>query len=243
MPQIEICVFSPESCLNAQNGGANRVELCGGMYEGGTTPSYGLMQWARKHLSIELFVMIRPRGGDFCYDEWEFETMKNDIEIAKRIGCDGVVFGILLPDGNIDIERNRELVNLAKPLKTTIHRAFDMAADPLVALEDIIKIGAVRILTSGQKNTAIEGIELLEKLVKQAAGRIEIMAGAGVNVENAVDLLKTGIDALHLSAKSLKSGAMVYRKNDVSMTSVFPASEYEIIYSDTQKISDICLQF
>ena len=242
MPQIEICVFSPESCLNAQNGGANRVELCGGMYEGGTTPSYGLMQWARKQLSIELFVMIRPRGGDFCYDEWEFETMKNDIEIAKKIGCDGVVFGILLPDGNLDIKRNQALVNLAKPLETTIHRAFDMATDPLVALEDIIKIGAVRILTSGQKNTAIEGIELLEKLVKQATGRIEIMAGAGVNAENAVDLLKTGIDALHLSAKSLKNGAMVYRKNDVNMTSVLPANEYEIIYSDIQKISDICLQ-
>ena len=132
-PQLEICVFSPESCLNAQKGGANRVELCGGMYEGGTTPSYGLIEWARKHLSIEVYVMIRPRGGDFCYDQWEFETMQKDIEMAKKLGCDGVVFGILMPDGTIDIERNQQLVNLARPLKVTFHRAYDMTADPFSA--------------------------------------------------------------------------------------------------------------
>lgn len=238
-PQLEICVFSPESCLNAQKGGANRVELCGGMYEGGTTPSYGLIEWARKHLSIEVYVMIRPRGGDFCYDQWEFETMQKDIEMAKKLGCDGVVFGILMPDGTIDIERNQQLVNLARPLKVTFHRAYDMTADPFSALEDIIQIGANRILTSGQKNTAIEGKTLLENIVKQAAGRIEIMAGAGVNNTNATELAQTGVDALHLTAKAIKAGAMKYQKEEVSMASVLPANEYEIVFSDVKKIEAI----
>lgn len=238
-PQLEICVFSPESCLNAQKGGANRVELCGGMYEGGTTPSYGLIEWARKHLSIEVYVMIRPRGGDFCYDQWEFETMQKDIEMAKKLGCDGVVFGILMPDGTIDIERNQQLVNLARPLKVTFHRAYDMTADPFSALEDIIEVGANRILTSGQKNTAIEGKALLENIVKQAAGRIEIMAGAGVNSTNAAELAQTGVDALHLTAKAIKVGAMKYQKEEVSMASVLPANEYEIVFSDVKKIEAI----
>lgn len=245
MIQLEICTFSPESCLNAQEGGADRVELCAGMYEGGTTPSYGLMQWARKHLTIEIHVMIRPRGGDFCYDELEFDTMKSDIEMVKKLGCDGIVIGILLPNGSIDIERNQVLINLAKPLKTTFHRAFDLAIDPIEALEAIIEMGATRILTSGQKDTAIKGEELIKKLVWQAAGRIEIMAGSGVNIENAGELIKTGIDAIHLTAKSKKISTMTYRKQGINMASAYPVSEYEIMYSDIEiitKLSQLCNQ-
>lgn len=234
--QVEVCAFSIESCLNAQQAGAQRVELCGGMYEGGTTPSYGLIERARAVLSIQLYVMIRPRGGDFCYDEEELGVMRSDIQAAKDLGADGVVFGILSPNGGVDIARTAELVELAKPLRVTFHRAFDMAIEPFEALEAVIQTGAERILTSGQQNTALEGHVLIKQLTKKAAGRIEIMAGSGVNAENASLLAKTGVQALHLTGKAIKAGAMKYHKEDVSMASVLPASEYEIIYSDELKI-------
>ena len=234
--QVEVCAFSIESCLNAQRAGAQRVELCGGMYEGGTTPSYGLIERARAVLSIQLYVMIRPRGGDFCYDEEELAVMRSDIQAAKDLGADGVVFGILQPNGEIDIAQTAALVELAQPLGVTFHRAFDMAIEPFEALEAVIQTGTERILTSGQQNTALEGHVLIQQLTKKAAGRIEIMAGSGVNAENASLLAKTGVQALHLTGKATKAGAMKYHKEEVSMASVLPASEYEIIYSDTLKI-------
>lgn len=234
--QVEVCAFSVESCLNAQQAGAFRVELCGGLYEGGTTPSYGLIERARAVLSLKLFVMIRPRGGDFCYDEEEFAVMKADIKAAKTLGADGVVFGMLLPNGEVDVARTTELVALAQPMGVTFHRAFDVALDPFEALEAVIKTGAERILTSGQQNTALLGSDLIQQLTQKAAGRIEIMAGSGVNADNALLLAKTGIQALHLTGKVTKAGAMQYQKQEVSMASVLPASEYEIIYSDTLKI-------
>lgn len=234
--QVEVCAFSVESGLNAQQAGAFRVELCGGLYEGGTTPSYGLIERARAVLSIKLFVMIRPRGGDFCYYEEEFAVMKADIKAAKTLGADGVVFGILLPNGEVDVERTAELVALAQPMGVTFHRAFDVALDPFEALEAVIKTGAERILTSGQQNTALLGSDLIQQLTQKAAGRIEIMVGSGVNADNALLLAKTGIQALHLTGKATKAGAMQYQKQEVSMASVLPASEYEIIYSDTLKI-------
>ncbi len=234
--QIEVCAFSIESCLNAQCAGAQRVELCGGLYEGGTTPSYGLIERARAVLSIQLYVMIRPRGGDFCYDEEELAVMRNDIQAAKALGADGVVFGILQPNGAVDVARTSELIALAKPMGVTFHRAFDVAQDPFEALEAVIQTGAERILTSGQQNTAFEGINLIRQLAKRASDRIEIMAGSGVNADNALLLAETGIQALHLTGKAVKVGAMKYQKQEVSMASVLPASEYEIIYSDTLKI-------
>ncbi len=239
MIQLEICVFSPESCLNAQQAGAQRVELCAGPHEGGTTPSYGLIQWAREHLSIELYVMIRPRGGDFCYDAFEFDTMKRDVLMAKQLKADGVVLGVLLPDGNIDIERSKTLIELAKPLKVTFHRAFDRTPNPQKALEDVIQAGAVRILTSGQKPAAIEGKDLLKELVVQASGRIEIMAGAGVNAQNAAELIGTGVDALHLTAKSARTGAMQHQNATLSMGAVLTLNENEIMFSDVAKIEAV----
>ena len=237
--QVEICAFSIESCLNAQRAGAHRVELCGGLYEGGTTPSYGLIERARAVLSIQLYVMIRPRGGDFCYDEEELSVMRSDILTAKKLGTDGVVLGILLPNGKVDVTRTAELVELAKPMAVTFHRAFDMAIDPYEALEVVIQTGAERILTSGQQNTALEGRDLIQQLTQQAAGRIEIMAGSGVNADNALLLAKTGVQALHLTGKATKSGAMSYRKSEVSMASVLPSDEYEITYSNELKIKAV----
>lgn len=237
--QVEVCAFSVESCLNAQQAGATRIELCGGLYEGGTTPSYGLIKRAREATTLQLYVMIRPRGGDFCYDDEEFLVMKQDIELAKELGADGVVLGLLLPTGEVDEVRTAELVALAKPLQVTFHRAFDVAKEPFEALEAVIRTGAVRILTSGQENSALDGAELLTQLAKKAAGRIDLMAGSGVNVMNAVRLVQTGVQALHLTGKAARKGQMIYQKEGVSMASVLPTDEYEIIYSDALKIRSV----
>ncbi len=239
---LEICCFSLESCLTAQKAGANRVELCGGMFEGGTTPSAGLIRLARQNLSIQLYVMIRPRGGDFCYSDSEFEVMKADILTAKNCGADGVVFGILNPDGSVDKTRISELVNLAKPLKVTFHRAFDVAENPFQALEDIIACGCERILTSGQKNTAIEGIDLLKTLVKKSQNRIEIMAGSGVNAQNAQQFLNIGVHALHLTGKGIQESKMTFRKPDLSMTNSSLSSEYEVYEADLEKCKAVSEQ-
>ncbi|TAH16157.1 MAG: copper homeostasis protein CutC [Runella slithyformis] len=237
--EVEVCAFSIESCLNAQLAGATRVELCAGIYEGGTTPSCGMVALARACLAIELYVMIRPRGGDFCYDAHEFEVMKHDIETAKRLDADGVVLGILLPNGQIDVARSRELVELAKPLKTTFHRAFDRAAAPFGALESIIETGAVRLLTSGQQPTALAGKELLAQLIQQANGRIEIMAGSGVTAQNAVELAQTGVQALHLTGKTSRAGQMIFEGAPVGMASILSVNENEIIFSDIAKIKAV----
>ena len=152
---VEICTFSLESCLNAQLAGASRVELCSGMYDGGTTPSAAMIRMAREKLSIQLYVMIRPRGGDFLYSDLEFEMMKEDIRFAKACWADGVVLGILNADGSVDVRRTRELVELAAPLKVTFHRAIDMTRDMEEALEGIIEAGCYRVLTSGGRNLSL----------------------------------------------------------------------------------------
>lgn len=232
---LEICCFSLESCLTAQRAGAGRVELCSGMFEGGTTPSAGLISLARQHLTIKLYVMIRPRGGEFCYSDAEYAVMKADVQVAKNLGADGVVFGILNADGSVDKKRTTQLANLAAPLKVTFHRAFDVANDPFQALEDIIDCGCERILTSGQKNTAIEGIDLLKNLVEKSQNRIEIMVGSGVSAQNAKQLLTIGVHALHMTGKGIQESKMVFRKPDVSMASAVLTNEYEIYEADFEK--------
>ena len=181
---IEACVNSAISAIEAQKGGADRVELCENLHDGGTTPSAGTIKFARKNLHIGLFVMIRPRGGDFLYSEDEFEIMKEDIKVARELGADGVVFGILKPDGTIDLERMKTLVDLARPMGITCHRAFDMTADPFQAMEDLITLGIDRILTSGQQKTASEGASLILELIQRSNGRIIIMPGSGVKEDN-----------------------------------------------------------
>jgi copper homeostasis protein len=235
-PLVEVCAFSLESCLAAEKGGAKRIELCGSMYEGGTTPSAGLIQLAKQRVNIELHAMIRPRGGDFCYSDDEIAVMQADIRMAKELGCEGIVLGILQKDGRVNIAQTKALVALAKPMAVTFHRAIDMTPDYLEALEDIIETGCNRILTSGQKNTAMEGIENIKKLVKQANGRIEIIAGSGVNADNAQMLIHTGVNALHLTGKASRDSEMVYRKEGIAMGGLSEVPEYEVVYSDFEKI-------
>ncbi len=203
--ETELCAFSPEAVAMAAAEGATRVELCSAPTEDGTTPSAAAIKRAREIPNIELSVMIRPRGGDFVYSSGEFETMKHDIAFARQLGADGVVFGLLTAEGDVDMARTKELVELSRPMEATFHKAFDATRNWEQALEDIIATGCVRILTSGQGRTAMEGIETLRKLVQKADGRIEIMAGGGVNPLNAGELANAGVDALHFSARA--SGA------------------------------------
>ncbi len=209
--KLEIIGFNIESCIAAQSAGADRIELCDNPGEGGTTPSYGFIKSARKHLSIDLYVMIRPRGGDFLYSDEEFEIMKTDIEICKELGCDGIVFGMLDRDGNVDTERCRKLLGYSYPLGSTFHRAFDRLADPFGGMEDIIEAGFERILTSGLKPKAFEGAKLLRELVLKADNRIIIMPGSGVTSENIVSLAKsTGATELHSSGSKYVESRMDY---------------------------------
>ncbi|GGC03488.1 copper homeostasis protein CutC [Dyadobacter sediminis] len=228
---IEICAYSLESCINAQAGGAGRIELCGGLGEGGTTPSAGLIEVVRKHVQIPVYVMIRPRGGDFVYDVFEEEIMKKDINLAKQLGANGVVLGVLSADGQVDVARTKALVDHAYPMKVTFHRAFDLTPDPVKALKAVIATGAERILTSGQKPSAIEAIELLKKLTKEAGQSIEIMAGGGVNHTNAKQLAETGVHALHLTAKAFRPGRQKYFPAEISMAGEIP-DERSVLYSD-----------
>lgn len=212
MIKIEICAGSLTSALVAQEGGACRVEFCDNLKEGGTTPSYAQIAIARKLLNIKLYVIIRPRGGDFLYSDLEFEIMKEDIKCCREIGCDGVVFGILKNDGHIDKERCLELKEAAGNMALTFHRAFDRCKDPLTALEDIIDMGFERILTSGLEEDALTGASLISDLIKQANGRISIMPGAGVRTNNLAELIKlTGANEYHTTAKGIVSSKMLFR--------------------------------
>jgi copper homeostasis protein len=203
--EIEICCGSIQSAANAKAGGAVRVELCQGLVEGGTTPSPATIQYAVRELGLKVFVLVRPRGGDFCYNELEVKTMEEDVAFCKEAGASGIVVGFLHPDGSIDTELTRRFVELSAPLPVTFHRAFDECADPLNALEQIIECGCARILTSGCKPTAMEGAEMLQQLVKKADGRITILAGSGVTPENAVTLReKTGVKEIHGSCKKTR---------------------------------------
>ncbi|HRG80702.1 MAG TPA: copper homeostasis protein CutC, partial [Cyclobacteriaceae bacterium] len=209
---LEIVVYNIESALKAQEGGADRIELCDNPGEGGTTPSFGIIESVRQNVNLDVYVMIRPRGGDFHYTNYEFHSMKRDIYQCQRISVDGIVFGILNADGTIDKKRCKELIDKARPLKVTCHRAFDMTRDPFEALEDCIEVGFDRILTSGHRTSALLGVDLIGKLIKKANGRIAIMPGSGVN-ENTVEEIvrKTGATEIHFSATAFRDSAMQYR--------------------------------
>jgi len=201
--ELEVIAFDIASCRIAQEAGADRIELCANPPEGGTTPSHGMIAQARKIATIQLFPIIRPRGGDFVYSEDEFEVMKRDVLYCREIGCDGVVIGLLKEDGNVDVVRTQTLVALAYPLGVTFHRAIDHSKDMEVALEDIIRCGCDRILTSGGKPTAPEGAETIRKLIELADGRIDIMPGSGIRSGNIVELAKsTGATVFHSSART-----------------------------------------
>lgn len=237
-PIIEVCANSAASCVTAEQGGAARVELCAGIPEGGTTPSYGEMVTARRAIGIQMNVIIRPRGGDFLYTPTEMQAMLLDIEAAKAAGADGVVFGCLRADGTIDIERNRQLKEAAGNLSTTFHRAFDVCRDPFTALEEIIALGFDRILTSGQEASAPQGAALLAELVRRADGRIIIMPGCGVNEHNVAELARaTGAQEFHMSARHRVESGMVYRNERVSMGGTVTVEEFARDLTDPQRVA------
>ncbi len=209
---IEIATADFSTTAAAVAGGADRIELCAALTEGGTTPSHGMIRTCREEFEVGLFPIIRPRGGDFLYSEEEFEIMKQDILLCRELQCEGVVSGLLLRDGGIDIERTRKLVALAYPMEFTFHRAFDRCKDPFMALEQLINAGCTRILTSGQQLTAPAGQELIAQLVDKANGRIVIKPGSGVRKENILELAKkTKATEFHSSLRGKNDSLMEFR--------------------------------
>jgi copper homeostasis protein len=215
---VEVCVDSLDSASAAERGGAKRVELCSSLLEGGITPSAGLIATARQKISIGLHVMIRPRAGDFYYTADEFSVMQRDVLMAKQLGADGVVFGILDLDGKVDIRRTRQLVTLARPLKATYHRAFDMSVDLHRSLEDVVETGADRILTSGGAPTALEGAAMLRNLVQVAGERVIVMACGGINDQNVQAIVRqTGVGEIHVGLRTPTASPMHYKNDNISM--------------------------
>lgn len=240
MYKFENCANSVESCLEAQRAGIDRVELCAGIPEGGTTPSYGDIVVARKLLTTtKLHVIIRPRGGDFLYSDVEKEIMLEDVRMARRLGVDGVVFGALTAAGDVDMEFMRRLMAEAEGLSVTFHRAFDVCRDPFIALEQIIELGCHRILTSGQMPKAEEGVELLRELVERAGERIIIMPGCGVNASNIAHIADaTGACEFHFSARSKRESGMLFRKSRVSMGGAVIIDEYSRDVTDVEIVKE-----
>jgi copper homeostasis protein len=232
---LEICADSCEGAQIAQSAGAYRIELCTGLREGGMTPSPALISEVCASVTLKVYVLIRPRSGDFLYTGADFEIMKSNIRYCGEAGCDGVVIGMLRPDGTIDKERCRELVEIAKeyPMGVTFHRAFDRSNDLFQAMEDCIEIGCERILTSGGYNTAPEGAEVLRRLIEKANGRIVIMPGAGISPGNAGDLIRTtGLQEIHGTFRSFYPGKMQYKNTKLS----HPEDEYNLGLPDAEKI-------
>lgn len=216
---FEVCANGVESCIAAQEGGADRVELCAGIPEGGTTPSYGEIRVARRMLTrTRLHVIVRPRGGDFLYSPLEVERMVEDIGMARQLGADGVVFGCLQADGGLDMEANRVLMEAARGMSVTFHRAFDRCRDARAALEQLVALGVDRVLTSGQQPTALAGTPLLHELNIQARGRIRLLAGCGVREENIGAIREaTGIHEFHFSARLPRKSLMTFSNPEVYM--------------------------
>lgn len=238
---LEVCANSVASAVAAQEGGAIRVELCENLSEGGTTPSKGQILFARKLLHIKLYVLLRPRSGDFLYNDLEYNIMKSDLHYCIEAGCDGVVIGMLNADGSIDKKRCTELVTMARQwgLGVTFHRAFDMCADQFKALEEIIDMGCERILTSGGRSTAMEGASIIKNLVDKAASRIIIMPGSGVNENNVTDLVRyTGVKEVHSSARIRIPSKMQY-ENDHIMMGANAGNEYSLDVTGADRVKKI----
>lgn len=242
MVLLEVCANSVTSALAAQNGGAQRVELCENLHEGGTTPSLGQVKITRQLLNIKLHALLRPRTGDFLYTDLEFEVMLADLHYLIAAGCDGLVLGILNADGTVDMRRCKILIDIAKQqnLSVTFHRAFDLCADMDQALEDIIELGCDRILTSGGRSTAIEGASKIAHLIQKAACRIIIMPGAGITETNVADLVHfTGAVEVHSSARSWQHSVMLYHNDYIIMGNSKYADEYAVDVTSTDRVKDI----
>lgn len=229
----EVCTNSVQSCIEAQKGGAARVELCADLTEGGTTPPLSQIIKSRESIDIQLNVIIRPRGGDFCYSDLEFETMKLDIHHCGQNDCDGIATGILNPDGSIDRNRMEVLIDIAHQynMSITFHRAFDRCSNLFQAMEDVIKLGCDRILTSGGKKTALDGKEIIKKLINQADNRIIIMPGGGITKDNIAELVKeTGLKEFHGTFRSRTVERMQYLTYELGSFK----EEYTILQTDSE---------
>lgn len=237
---FEVCIDSVEGALAALQAGAQRVELCDNLVEGGTTPSLGMVELTCRSASLDVNVMIRPRGGDFVYSDLELEVMKFDIEAVKKSGAKGVVFGLLTPDGRIDRQHTGQLMALARPMTVTFHRAFDLCLDPVQALEDLIDLGVDRLLTSGQKAGALEGAACIKSLVDQAKGRIIILAGGNVN-EQTLPLItsQTGVSEVHFAARQMVESPMRFRNLAVNMGKAYQPDEYHRKITDAERIEAV----
>jgi copper homeostasis protein len=224
---VEACVDSVTGALAAVAGGAGRLELCTGLVEGGLTPSAGLVAAARERIAVPIHVLIRPRGGDFLYDADERTVMLRDIAGAKRLGVAGVVLGALDAGGRVDAERTRPMIDAARPLAVTFHRAFDLARDPAEALDALMALGIERVLTSGQAGTAEAGIPVIAAMVARSAGRIVILAGGGINKDNAARIVReTGVGEIHVRGSRIAEGGMAFRRDGVFMGKRYEPDEY-----------------
>ena len=239
-PIIEICLESVESVIAAEKGGADRVELCSDLFEGGLTPTIGTVKTALRKSNIKINAMIRPRGGDFCYSDEEFEVMKEDIKAFKETGINGIVFGILTPEGDIDVKRSKEIIELARPLAVTFHRAFDMTRDPYKSLEELIELGVDRVLTSGQEATVPEGADLLEELVQIAGDRIIVMPGCGITERNFPKLRdKIKAKEYHIYLPYETTSKMKFHPGHIYMGGLLRQSEFTITHTSSSRVSDV----
>jgi copper homeostasis protein len=235
--RIEVCVDSVESALAAAAGGADRLELCAALGEGGLTPTAGLMETVRAEVKLPIAAMIRPRAGDFCYTDHEFAVMRRDLAQMKALGADMIVLGLLNPDGSVDRERTAELITAARPLPVTFHRAFDVAADAKAALECLVSLGVERVLTSGQEKSVLEGLELVTELVRLAGERILVVPGGGITERNLPRILREcAAKEFHVSASAMRDSRMVHRNTRVPMGRVLAASEFSVSQADAGRV-------
>lgn len=237
----EICIDSVEGVIAARDAGAARVELCSALIEGGLTPSFGMVARAKAVAGpVGVHVMIRPRGGDFLYTDEEYAAMQADIEAMKPLGADGFVFGLLDADGAVDTARTAALIALARPASVTFHRAFDMAADPIKALDDLIGLGVDRLLTSGQAPGVLEGAPLIRKLIERAAGRAVIMPGGDITARNAARIVtETGAGEIHFAALEMQAGPMRHRNPHVFMGGTLRPPEYDRTVTTASGIASV----
>ncbi len=234
---LEVCADNVNSALEAQKGGADRIELCSNLIIGGVSPGKALFRLVKRYTDLKVRVLLRPRYGDYCYNDYEFEQLKEDVQMYKELGADGIVIGMLCPDGNLDVERLGELTALAGVMDVALHRAFDNCCDPYQALEEAVSLGMKTILTGGQKVMAWDGRETLRKLQEKSSGRIQILAGGGIGEEAIRKLLPvTGITSYHMSGKRAVESAMKYRPEGASMGQP-GRDDYSIWQTDSEKVS------
>ncbi|CAM6280322.1 copper homeostasis protein CutC [Escherichia fergusonii] len=238
MALLEICCYSLECALNAQRNGADRIELCAAPKEGGLTPSLGVLKSVRQHVTIPVHPIIRPRGGDFCYSDGEFTAILEDVRTVRELGFPGLVTGVLDEDGNIDMPRMAQIMAAAGPLAVTFHRAFDMCANPLKTLNNLRDLGVARVLTSGQKSDAVQGLSIIMELIAQTDA-ISIMAGAGIRAANLQQLLNAGVLEVHSSAGMWQTSPMRYRNQGLSMSSDAHADEYSRYVVDGAAVAEM----